>query len=199
MEKENWKVYLWEEGWCNEGKNKQRDKKCIRRNPSFNDWSNAFMERHHDIKMFHALISSNTQRTLHSAHYSLLSSPLHGWTNSKMKSGKLGILVLLVLFSSSTCSAWFGSKHKSSSGRSSFRPDEASSSSSSSSSSPYILNRFRAGSSVVFPVHGNVYPVGYVKGPSFFLNLLFVLQLIHFMPFFLLSPVLFIPFLACLF
>ncbi|KAG5050109.1 hypothetical protein JHK85_011212 [Glycine max] len=78
-----------------------------------------------------------------------------------MKSGKLGILVLLVLFSSSTCSAWFGSKHKSSSGRSSFRPDEASSSSSSSSSSPYILNRFRAGSSVVFPVHGNVYPVGF--------------------------------------
>ncbi|XP_020220699.1 aspartic proteinase Asp1 [Cajanus cajan] len=80
---------------------------------------------------------------------------------------KLGLLVLLVLFSSSSiCSAWFGSKHKTSStstsssssgsGRYSNRHEA-----SSSSSSPFLLNRFRSSSSVVLPVHGNVYPVGF--------------------------------------
>ncbi|CAL5204394.1 unnamed protein product [Lathyrus oleraceus] len=73
-----------------------------------------------------------------------------------MKSGKLGFFVVLLLLSSSTCLAWFGSsKHKTSTA------NEQSSSSSSSSSSPSFLNRFRSGSSVVFPVHGNVYPVGF--------------------------------------
>jgi len=89
-----------------------------------------------------------------------------------MKSGKLGFFVVLLLLSSSTCLAWFGSsssKHKISSssanGRNSILSYEQPSS---SSSSPSFLNRFRSGSSVVFPVHGNVYPVGYVKGTSFF-------------------------------
>ncbi|XP_061360022.1 aspartic proteinase Asp1-like [Gastrolobium bilobum] len=75
-----------------------------------------------------------------------------------MKLGKLGFTVLLLLLSCSACSAWFGNKHKSSTGngRNSILPDEASSSSSSS-----FLNRFHGGSSIVFPVHGNVYPVGF--------------------------------------
>lgn len=88
------------------------------------------------------------------------------------KLGKLGFFVLLLFLSSSTCSAWFGSKHKSSTsnGKNSILPYEQASSSS-SSSSPSFLNRFRAGSSVVFPVHGNVYPVGYVKGTPFSVSL----------------------------
>lgn len=98
-----------------------------------------------------------------------------------MKSGKLGFFVVLLLLSSSTCLAWFGSsKHKTSTANEQ--------SSSSSSSSPSFLNRFRSGSSVVFPVHGNVYPVGYVK-ETFFLHsfcFAFFLQF-HFMPFFLRS------------
>lgn len=93
-----------------------------------------------------------------------------------MKSGKLGFFVVLLLLSSSTCLAWFGSSSSkpkisssSSNGRNSILSYEQPSSSS-SSSSPSFLNRFRSGSSVVFPVHGNVYPVGYVKGTSFFLH-----------------------------
>lgn len=106
-----------------------------------------------------------------------------------MKLGKLGFFVLLLFLNSSICSAWFGSKHKSSTsnGKNSILPYEQASSSS-SSSSPSFLNRFRAGSSVVFPVHGNVYPVGYVKGTPFFcLSLSFLLLGFHFMPFFLFS------------
>ncbi|XP_057420105.1 aspartic proteinase Asp1-like [Lotus japonicus] len=78
-----------------------------------------------------------------------------------MKSGKLGFFLLLLFLNSSACSAWFGSnKHKSSyaNGRNSILPHETSSSSSSSSS---YLSRFRSGSSVLLPVHGNVYPVGF--------------------------------------
>lgn len=95
-----------------------------------------------------------------------------------MKSGKLGFFLVLLLLSSSTCLAWFGSSSSSkpkissssssSNGRNSILSYEQPSSS--SSSSPSFLNRFRSGSSVVFPVHGNVYPVGYVKGTSFFLH-----------------------------
>lgn len=105
-----------------------------------------------------------------------------------MKSGKFVFFVLLLLLSSSTCLAWFGSsssssKHKISSssssssanGRNSILPYEQPSSS--SSSSPSFLNRFRSGSSVVFPVHGNVYPVGYVEGTSFFYTFSFTLCL----------------------
>ncbi|KAG2399358.1 Aspartic proteinase [Vigna angularis] len=80
-----------------------------------------------------------------------------------MTSANWRLLLLLLFFTSSTSSAWFGTKHKSSGASSSssgrFRSDE--SSSSSSSSSPFLLNRFRSGSAVVFPVHGNVYPVGF--------------------------------------
>ncbi|KAK2445100.1 hypothetical protein P8452_22831 [Trifolium repens] len=82
-----------------------------------------------------------------------------------MKSEKLGFFIVLLLLSSSTSLAWFGnSKNKISAanGRNSILPyQQSSSSSSSSSSSPSFLNRFRSGSSVVFPVHGNVYPVGF--------------------------------------
>jgi len=101
-----------------------------------------------------------------------------------MKSSNWGLLLLLLFFTSSTSAAWFGTKHRTSGASSSssrrIRSDEASSSSSSSSSSPFLLNRFRSGSAVVFPVHGNVYPVGYVKGHSFSLNLLFLLCLSFF-------------------
>jgi hypothetical protein len=96
-----------------------------------------------------------------------------------MKSEKLGFFIVLLLLSSSTSLAWFGnSKNKISAanGRNSILPYEQSSSSSSSSSSPSFLNRFRSGSSVVFPVQGNVYPVGYVKGISF-VYILFVVVL----------------------
>ncbi|XP_061346885.1 aspartic proteinase Asp1-like [Gastrolobium bilobum] len=72
-----------------------------------------------------------------------------------MKVGKVGWLVVLVLtvmvFNLSTCSAWFGSKHKSL--RNSILPDDV------SSSTSRFMNP--AGSSIVFPVHGNVYPVGF--------------------------------------
>jgi len=119
-----------------------------------------------------------------------------------MKSGKLEFFVVLLLLSSSTCLAWFGSsssKHKISSssanGRNSILSYEQPSSSA-SSSSPSFLSRFRSGSSVVFPVHGNVYPVGYVKGTSFF----YILFVFHFLfpsvsLYALLSPMLF----SCLF
>ena len=111
------------------------------------------MDPHHRLNSYINLscISSNTQPTL----------------NSNMKSANWGLLLLLLFFTTSTSSAWFGTKHKSSAGR--FRSDEASSSS--SSPSPFLLNRFRSGSAVVFPVHGNVYPVGYVKGHLPFLSI----------------------------
>lgn len=101
-----------------------------------------------------------------------------------MKSGKLGFFLLLLFLNSSACSAWFGSnKHKSSyaNGRNSILPHETSSSSSSSSS---YLSRFRSGSSVLLPVHGNVYPVGYVNRTLFTLSSFFFLMF-HFIPFFL--------------
>lgn len=130
-----------------------------------------------------------------------------------MKLGKLGFfvpLLLLLLSSSSTCSAWFGSsKHKSSTanGRNSILPREEEASSSSSSSSSF-LNRFRAGSSVVFPVHGNVYPLGYVKGTCFSLSVYFFSSFsftlclsFSFAPFFLpfpcLGPLLVLFFFLC--
>jgi len=116
------------------------------------------VDPHHHLKSYINLscISSNTQPTLHTCFH----------INSKMKkSANWGLFLLLLLFfTSSTSSAWFGSKHKSSSSSGRIRSDEASSSSSSSSSSPFLLNRFRSGSAVVFAVHGNVYPVGYVTG-----------------------------------
>lgn len=152
-----------------------QDKKCIRRNPSLNYGSNAFVDPHHHLNSYINLscISSNTQPTLHTH------------LNSKMKSANWRLLLLLLFFTSSTSSAWFGTKHKSSGASSSssgrFRSDEASSSS--SFSPPFLLNRFRSGSAVVFPVHGNVYPVGYVKGQMF----LFSQSFLSVMPFFLLS------------
>ncbi|GAU19554.1 hypothetical protein TSUD_303670 [Trifolium subterraneum] len=87
-----------------------------------------------------------------------------------MKLEKLGFFIVLLFLSSSTSLAWFGnSKNKisTSNGRNSILPYEQSSSSSSSSSPPSFLNRFRSGSSVVFPVHGNVYPVGYTPHPLY--------------------------------
>lgn len=124
---------------------------------------------------FHAFHQTHNART-HNISF-LFRAP--NWET--MKSEKLGFFVVLLLLSSSTCLAWFGSsKHKTSTAN-------QQSSSSSSSSSPSYLNRFRSGSSVVFPVHGNVYPVGYVKGTffsSYILCFAFLLQF-HFMPFFL--------------
>ncbi|KAF7840152.1 aspartic proteinase Asp1-like [Senna tora] len=74
-----------------------------------------------------------------------------------MKIGRVGLLVLTVLIlNCSASSAWFGNKHKS--GKTSILPGEASSSSSSFSSSSFLR---RPGSSIVFPIHGNVYPVGF--------------------------------------
>ncbi|KAK7369529.1 hypothetical protein VNO80_11568 [Phaseolus coccineus] len=70
-----------------------------------------------------------------------------------MKMGKVEmVLAMMVLFNMSSCSAWFGNKHKS--GRNSILPGQAT-----SSSCPRLLNP--AGSSVVIPLHGNVYPVGF--------------------------------------
>ena len=69
-----------------------------------------------------------------------------------MKIGKVGWVVVVVavmlLNLSSSCSAWFGNKHKN--GRNSIMPGEAFTS--------RLMNR--AGSSVVIPVYGNVYPLG---------------------------------------
>ncbi|XP_028771297.1 aspartic proteinase Asp1 [Neltuma alba] len=76
-----------------------------------------------------------------------------------MKIGKVELLVFTVLLLNlSASSAWFGNKNKYRSARNSAFPDEATSSSWSSSSSS-ALNR--GGSSIVFQVHGNVYPVGF--------------------------------------
>lgn len=71
-----------------------------------------------------------------------------------MKMGKVVMVVaVMVLFNMSSCSAWFGgNKHKS--GRNSILPSEA------TSSRSRLLNP--AGSSIVLPLYGNVYPVGYV-------------------------------------
>lgn len=81
--------------------------------------------------------------------------------------GKVGLLLVftVLLLNVSTSFAWFGHTHKSA--RNSGFTDEATTSSWSSSSS--FLNR--GGSSIVFQVHGNVYPVGYV----FFFHNLFLL------------------------
>lgn len=61
------------------------------------------------------------------------------------------LLAMMVLFNVSYCSAWFGNRQKN--GRNSILPSQAT-----SSSCPRLLNP--AGSSVVIPLHGNVYPVG---------------------------------------
>ncbi|KAG5058456.1 hypothetical protein AAZX31_05G181900 [Glycine max] len=70
-----------------------------------------------------------------------------------MKMGKVVMVVaVMVLFNMFYCSAWSGgNKHKS--GRNSILPGEA------ISSWPSLLNP--AGSSIVFPLYGNVYPVGF--------------------------------------
>ncbi|KAI4336467.1 hypothetical protein L6164_014990 [Bauhinia variegata] len=67
-----------------------------------------------------------------------------------MKIGKVGFLVLTVLLLNwSLSSAWFGDKQR----KKSIIPAETTSS--------WVLNRAgAAGSSIVFPVHGNVYPIG---------------------------------------
>lgn len=73
-----------------------------------------------------------------------------------MKIGKVGLgvmmVVLMMMLNLSTCSAWFGNKRKI--GRNSILPGEA------MSSRPSLMNH-AAGSSIVFPIYGNVYPVGY--------------------------------------
>jgi len=73
-----------------------------------------------------------------------------------MKIGKVGLRVMMValmmMLNLSCCSAWFGNKRKS--GRNSILPGEA------MSSRPSLMNH-AAGSSIVFPIYGNVYPVGY--------------------------------------
>jgi len=69
-----------------------------------------------------------------------------------MKIGKVEmVLAMMLLFNMYYCSAWFGNRHKS--GRNSILPTQAT-----SSSCPRLLNP--AGSYVVIPLHGNVYPVG---------------------------------------
>lgn len=70
-----------------------------------------------------------------------------------MKIGKVGwlmVVLTMMVFSLSSCSAWFGNKHRHR--RNSILPDET------TSSKPRLMNP--AGSSVVFQVNGNVYPVG---------------------------------------
>ncbi|KAJ1405026.1 Xylanase inhibitor, N-terminal [Sesbania bispinosa] len=72
-----------------------------------------------------------------------------------MKIRKVGWLVMVLtvmVFNLSSCSAWFGIKHKN--GRNSILPGEGM-----SSRSTRLMNP--AGSSIVFPLHGNVYPVGF--------------------------------------
>jgi hypothetical protein len=72
-----------------------------------------------------------------------------------MKKGKVRLVILMVtmmMLNLSSCSAWFGNKRKS--GRNYIQPDEA------MSSRPSLMNH-AAGSSIVFPIYGNVYPVGY--------------------------------------
>ncbi|KAK7318408.1 hypothetical protein RJT34_03108 [Clitoria ternatea] len=62
------------------------------------------------------------------------------------------VVTVIMMFNMSTCSAWFGNnKHKNA--RNSILPADA------KSSRPWLLNP--SGSSVVFPVFGNVYPVGF--------------------------------------
>ncbi|XP_057417375.1 aspartic proteinase Asp1-like isoform X2 [Lotus japonicus] len=71
-----------------------------------------------------------------------------------MKIGKVGwlmVVLTMMVFSLSSCSAWFGNKHRHR--RNSILPDET------TSSKPRLMNS--AGSSVVFQVNGNVYPVGF--------------------------------------
>jgi hypothetical protein len=73
-----------------------------------------------------------------------------------MKKGKVRLVILMVtmmMLNLSSCSAWFGNKRKS--GRNYIQPDEAI-----MSSRPSLMNH-AAGSSIVFPIYGNVYPVGY--------------------------------------
>ncbi|XP_004503902.1 aspartic proteinase Asp1-like [Cicer arietinum] len=71
----------------------------------------------------------------------------------KVRWGVMVVVTLMMLLNlSCNCSAWFGNKRKS--GRKSILPSEAM-----SSSRPSLMNI--AGSSIVFPVFGNVYPVGF--------------------------------------
>lgn len=75
----------------------------------------------------------------------------------KMRRGKVGVLLLCVSalvmgWCMSPSSAAFFGKHQNRSGRKSLLPGESTSS----------LELNRVGSSVVFPLHGNVYPIGYV-------------------------------------
>ncbi|KAF7834117.1 aspartic proteinase Asp1-like [Senna tora] len=68
-----------------------------------------------------------------------------------MKIGKVGFLVFLVLVLSwSTCSAWFGNNKQKRDKKSNVTGEATTS---------WVLNR--PGSSIVFKVHGNVYPVGF--------------------------------------
>jgi hypothetical protein len=74
-----------------------------------------------------------------------------------MKKGKVRLVILVVtmmMLNFSSCSAWFGN-NKRKSGRNYILPDEAI-----MSSRPSLMNH-AAGSSIVFPIYGNVYPVGY--------------------------------------
>ncbi|XP_054820402.1 aspartic proteinase Asp1-like isoform X1 [Prosopis cineraria] len=66
-----------------------------------------------------------------------------------MKIGKVGLLVFIVLALSWSSSAWFGGKHK----------KESQSILAGETTSSWVVNR--AGSSILFRVHGNVYPVGF--------------------------------------
>ncbi|KAK7247612.1 hypothetical protein RIF29_42498 [Crotalaria pallida] len=76
-----------------------------------------------------------------------------------MKIGKVGwvvvVVTLMVLSMSTTCSAWFGSSKNKNGGRKSMvLPGEE------ESTSGWVMNPVGS-SSIVFPLHGNVYPVGF--------------------------------------
>ncbi|XP_058731106.1 aspartic proteinase Asp1-like [Vicia villosa] len=66
---------------------------------------------------------------------------------------RLILVVTVMMLNLSCCSAWFGNKRKS--GRNSILPGE------SMSSRTSLRNHAAAGSSIVFPIYGNVYPVGF--------------------------------------